>query len=282
MEEKQKTISSQASFSGVGLHSGEPCEVFFKPAPANTGIYFLKNGSPVGTLGRDHSLFLLDPAARCSAIGAGASRILTVEHVLAAIYGLGISNLAVDVHGGEVPAADGSARPFVELFKKIGIREQKEKRYVYSVGETVLCSEGGKTISIHPSKHFEISYELDYDFPYLRDQRAGFVISPATFEKEIAPARTFCTSEEALELKRRGLGLGGSRQNNIVVSADGEHQKDLRFPDEFARHKILDMIGDLSLLGFPVLGRVTGVRSGHALNRRLVQAIRAQKESHGK
>ena len=134
----------------------------------------------------------------------------------------------------------------------------------------------------YDTSYFEINYCLDYDFPYLRNQKAGFVISSGTFEKEIAPARTFCTSDEARELKQRGFGLGGSPENNIVVSPDGGHIKSLRFTDEFARHKILDMIGDLSLLGFPVLGRVIGIRSGHALNRELVQAIRKQRESDGK
>ena len=279
MEDRQKTLAAEASFSGIGIHTGKPCEVVFRPAPAGAGIRFLKNGAAVGVLGRDSALFVTDGAARCSAVGSGALKILTVEHLLAAMYGLGLSNLEIDVRGDEIPAADGSAKPFIELFRRLGLREQAEKLDVYRVTAPLFCSESGKAISIHPSDRFEISYCLDYDYPYLRNQRAGFTVCAETFERDIAPARTFCTADEARELKHRGFGLGGSDENNIVVSPDGSHEKGLRFPDEFARHKILDVIGDLSLLGFPVTGKVIGIRSGHALNRELVKAIRRQREN---
>ncbi len=282
MRENQKTLAKGGSYSGIGLHTGKPSEVFFRPAEAGSGIRFLKNGTFVGVLGKDHALFVNDSAARCSAIGTGALKVLTVEHLLAAMYGLGISNLEIDVRGEEVPAADGSAKPFIDLFRKMGLKEQTAEKYVYRVTDPLFCSESGKAISILPSDNFEIHYCLDYDFPYLRNQKAGFVITPEIFESQIAPARTFCTADEARELKHRGLGLGGSDENNIVVSPDGAHQKRLRFPDEFARHKILDVIGDLSLLGFPVTGKVICIRSGHALNREMVQAIRRQREKDGK
>ena len=254
---------------------------FFKPSAVNTGICFLKNGSPVGTPDGGHETPSAKGAARCSAVGAGPARILTVEHLLAATYALGISNLSIDVHGGEIPVMDGSALPFVRFFKKAGLADQRESRRVYRVTEPIFCSKAGKALSVYPSDRFEIDYCLDYDYPYLRNQRAAFTVSSAVFEKEIAPARTFCTLEEARQLKQKGLGLGGNAGNNIVVSPDGSHRKRLRFPDECARHKILDIIGDLSLLGFPILGKVIGIRSGHSLNRELAQAIRRQKD-HGK
>ena len=265
----------------MGLHDGRPCRVDFRPAAERTGVRFSKNGRLVGVLGRDHEEFILDGAARCSAIGKGEGQIRTVEHLLAALYGMGIGNLEINVHGEEVPAADGSALPFIELFRRLGVREQKEERAAYRVTEPLFCGQSGKAIAIYPSDRFEISYCLDYDYPYLRAQKAEFEISEAVFAREIAPARTFCTADEARELKSRGLGLGGGPENNIVVSPDGSHTAQLRFSDEFARHKILDVVGDLSLLGFPLLGRVYGIRSGHMLNRELVKAIRKQRESHG-
>ncbi len=278
MPEFEKTILKEGRFSGTGIHSGKKADVFFSPAAAGTGVQFLKNGVLIGTAGKDHAFFLMDDTARCSAIGAGAMRILTVEHLLAAVYGLGITNLRVDVHGDEVPAADGSALPFVELLKGLGIAAQDREKYVYRVSEPIFFHETGKAIGILPSDKFEVSYCLDYDYPGLRRQIASFTVTGAVFESQIAPARTFCTQDEARELKTRGLGLGGTPENNIVVTPDGSHEKTLRFQNECVRHKILDVVGDLSLLGFPVLGKVIGIRSGHSLNRKLVQAVLRQKE----
>lgn len=281
MTARQRTLSKAGSFSGVGIHDGKPSRVDFRPAPPKTGIRFSKYGSPIGTLGRDHAEFVLDGVARCSAIGTGEKVVRTVEHLLAAIYGLGIGNLDIDVHGDEIPAADGSAAPFVGLFRTLGLADQDEERAAYRIAEPIFLAETAKAIAIYPADRFEISYCLDYDYPYLRSQKAEFAMTEGVFEKEIAPARTFCTADEARELKSRGFGLGGGPENNVVVEPDGSHVKGLRFPDEFVRHKILDVVGDLSLLGFPVLGRIYGIRSGHALNRELVKAIRKQRENHG-
>lgn len=278
MRDTQKTISKEGSLSGIGLHTGKMAQIFFKPADPDTGVHFFKNAVSIGVLGKEPLTFQADEAARCSTLGSGPSRILTVEHLLAAIYGLGISNLAVDVRGEEIPGVDGSAAPFVKLLKELGLKDQKKKKYAYRISKPIFCHEEGKALSIYPSEKFEVSYLLDYDHPGLRNQKAEFAVSASIFGKEIAPSRTFCTAEEARSLKARGFGLGGSEENNIVVSPDGSHRKDLRFPDECARHKVLDVIGDLSLLGFPVLGKVIGIRSGHSLNRKLVQAIRRQKE----
>ncbi len=277
--DNQKTILKEGSLSGSGIHLGKMAQVFFKPADPDTGIQFFKNGVSVGILGGDSSFSLMDEVARCSAVGNGALRILTVEHLLAAIYGLGISNLLVDVHGDEVPGVDGSAAPFTKLLKELGLKDQKKKKYVYRISDPLFCHESAKAIAIFPSDQLEVHYCLDYDYPGLRNQKVEFTVNAAVFGKEIAPCRTFCTQDEAKFLKEKGFGLGGNDENNIVVSPDGSHQKNLRFPDECARHKVLDVIGDLSLLGFPVLGKVIGIRSGHSLNRKLVQAIRRQKEN---
>ena len=277
---KQKTLAKKGTVSGTGLFLGKPARVEFSPADENTGITFFKNGVRLGVIGKDPLWNLTEDTARCSAIGPAQNRILTVEHLLAAITGFGVSNISVDVTGDEVPAADGSAEPFVRLFKSLGLKEQLSENAVYRVREPLFFHEPAKAIAVYPAHRFEISFVMDYDHPYLRDQKADFCVTPGIFESQIAPARTFCTEEEAEELKNRGLGLGGTKENNIVVCRDGSHVKDLRFKDECVRHKVLDVIGDLGLLGFPLLGKVVAVRSGHLLNRRLVEAIRRQKENH--
>ena len=273
----QKTISRQGLISGIGLHTGQSGTVYLKPAPVDTGLRFYRQGRWVGLLSDDFPV----ENARCSGVGDEKNRILTVEHLLAACRGLGITNLELDVHGSEIPGLDGSALGFMTALKSLGILEQNKPADVYRVSEPIFCCDKQKAISITPSDAFSISYLLDYDHPHLRAQTAAFVLSNGDFEKEIAPARTFCTEEEAHRLRALGLGLGASRENTVVVSPDGSHLAGLRFDNECARHKVLDIVGDLALLGFPVLGHVTAIRSGHALNRQMVQAIKKQREVSG-
>ena len=276
MKAVQRTISTEGSISGIGLHTGKTATVFLRPAPAGTGIHFFKKSASVGVLGHNLSVISQSSVSRCSAIGDGDLQILTVEHLLAATYGLGITNLRVDVEGDEIPALDGSALPFVTIFNRLGLVNQEETLACYRIQEPISCYEPGKAISIFPSDQLEVAYCLDYDYPGLRQQMAQFIISEENFSKEIAPARTFCTLKEAEEAKERGFGLGGTPENNIVVDPQGLYAKTLRFPNECLRHKVLDIVGDLSLAGFPILGKVIGIRSGHALNHRLVTEIRRQ------
>ena len=275
--EKQKTIAREGSLEGIGLHSGEPSKVFFKPAGPDTGIRFSKKGTFIAALTRESDFVFPDTSVRCSYVGDGESRILTVEHLLAALQGMGISNLSVDVHGPEIPGLDGSALPFVRLFKELGVIEQDRPKDVYKVTEPIFCYDETRAICIYPADEFSVAYILDYEHPYLRNQKADFRLAPDIFEKEIAPARTFCTEKEAEELPKHGLGRGADRGNTVVVTQDGSHQKTMRFQDECARHKVLDILGDLNLLGFPVMGRVVGLRSGHSLNRKLVHEIKRQR-----
>ena len=267
----QKTISREGSLSGKGLHTGETGTVFFKPAPVRSGIQFFHHGELIDYLSRQDSL-------RCTAIGTEKNQIKTVEHLLAALSGLGITNIQVHVEGPEIPGLDGSALPFVKLFKSLGIIAQGVPQEAYRIKEPIFCYELNKAIAIYPADEFRLAYVLDYPHPDLKGQKVDFVVTPETFEKEIAPARTFCMGDEALLLKKRGFGAGADFQNTLVFGENGVIQNKLRFEDECARHKILDIIGDLSLLGFSVLGRVVGVRSGHALNAKLAEQIFAQRE----
>ena len=268
----QKTIRREGSISGVGLHTGEKSSVSFKPLPAGSGIQFYKDGLKVETSSEDGL------SLRCTSVGSGKNRILTVEHLLASLAGLGICNIQVDVTGPELPGLDGSALPFVKLFLELGIEEQNERREVFKITEPILCYESNKALSVYPAEEFRVSYILDYDHPALHDQQVDFLVTPPVFEKEIAPARTFCTEEEVDRLKKDNLGKGASYENTLVISENGPIKNRLRFRDECARHKVLDLLGDLNLMGFSIAGRVIGLRSGHSLNRKLIEEIKKQRE----
>ncbi len=267
----QKTIAKECSIEGTGLHTGAHSTVRFKPAPVNAGIQFHRNGSRVDSN-------VVNETRRCTVLGSETNRVQTVEHLLATFSGLGITNILVDIDGPEVPGLDGSAIPFVRILKEAGILNQSEKKEIYKIKEPIFCFEGKKAISIYPADEFRVNYLLDYDCPGLRNQTFEFVLNPKNFENEIAPARTFCTEKEGAELKKMGFGSGATYENTLVFSEAGPIQNKLRFSDECARHKVLDVLGDLSLLGFAVAGCVIGIRSGHSLNRKLVQEILAQRE----
>lgn len=275
--EFQKTIGKRGAISGIGLHTGKACTLNFHPAPPDSGLRFFVAGKRIDDSGHPHEELSSSASLRCSHLGQGQRQLLTVEHLLATFRGLGITNLVVEADGPEVPGLDGSALPFIKLFQGLGIVEQTKSVEFYRIGEPIFCYDELKSLCIYPSEEFSVSYTLDYDHPHLRDQKVDFVLTPGIFESQIAPSRTFCTEREAKDLPKQGFGRGANGQNTLVIHDDGSHKAKLRFVDECARHKVLDILGDLTLLGFPVLGRVVGIRSGHALNQRLVQAIRAQK-----
>jgi UDP-3-O-acyl N-acetylglucosamine deacetylase len=277
MNVSQQTIRNEGSLSGVGIHTGTPCTLFFKPAAPDTGICFIKNGRSF-SVGLGEGPLKTD-TARCTSIGDAEARILTVEHLMAALSGLGLTNLLIEVRGDEIPILDGSAKDFVEKFKALGIERQSAERTVYAVSEPIFCYEGTSALAALPSDTLTISYTLDYPHPMLRGQKVEWTGSDGSFEREIAPARTFCTQEEAQELRKKGLGLGGTTKNTIIMGESGPVDNALRFPNECARHKILDLFGDLSLLGFAVHAKIIGIRSGHSLNHKLARLIKAQREA---
>ena len=276
----QKTISREGDLSGVGIHSGEICKVSFKPLPVNSGVQFYHHGEIIKVSSNEtkENSESFRKNLRCTVIGNDKNHIKTVEHLLAALSGLGISNIRIEVDGPEIPGLDGSALPFVKYLKELGICDQGSPKEVYKITEPIFCFDKLKAISIYPADELSVAYVLDYPNPGLRNQKADFIVRPDIFEKEIAPARTFCTEKEALELKKHGFGLGASPENTLVIGESGVlNNNRLRFDDECARHKVLDIIGDLSLLGFPIAGRVVGIRSGHTLNGKLVEEIKKQR-----
>jgi UDP-3-O-[3-hydroxymyristoyl] N-acetylglucosamine deacetylase len=258
---------------GVGLHSGRPVSLRLLPAPADTGIRFIRTDlrHPVEIPAR--SEYVVDTTLNTT-LGRDGARIGTVEHLLAALYGLGVDNVRVELNGPEVPILDGSAAPFVRLIEQVGVREQKARRKVAVVRRAVSVTEGDKEVRLTPAASFSIHCAIDFQHPLITHQRYGLDVNARTFVREIAHARTFGFAREVEALRQRGLALGGSLDNAIVV--DDFHILNpggLRFPDEFVRHKILDAIGDLSLIGMPVIGQLHAQKSGHALNQRLVSRM---------
>lgn len=205
--------------------------------------------------------------------------ITTVEHLLAAISGLGIDNAIVEVDAPEVPIMDGSAAPFVSLIRDAGVVEQNQPRKYLVIRKTIRIDEGERWIEICPSKNLKISYTVDFDHPMISKQFYQVSFPGRTFQEEISPARTFGFLRDVAELRSRGYARGGSLENAIVMDKFGVlNEEGLRFPDEFVRHKILDLIGDFSLLGHPLIGHVTAYKSGHAMNHNLLREVLSREE----
>ena len=277
IETKQKTLGRAGSISGTGLHTGKSATITLKPALCGAGIRFFKNGKAI-------SVFSEEPATaseslRRTSVGSRELEVQTVEHLLSAISGLGVSNVEIHADGPEMPGLDGSAAGYVKFLKELGIVEQEAASLPYRIQEPIFCQEKEKAIAVYPADEFRVSYVLDYDHPFLKNQEVDFKLTPEIFEKEVAPARTFCTEQEAEAVRKTGLGLGANFENTLVIGKDGPLHNRLRFQDECARHKALDIVGDLALLGFPIAGHVVGIRSGHSLNRKLVEQIKKQRET---
>jgi UDP-3-O-[3-hydroxymyristoyl] N-acetylglucosamine deacetylase / 3-hydroxyacyl-[acyl-carrier-protein] dehydratase len=271
--DKQKTVAQEATFSGIGLHTGNLTTLTFKPAEPDSGITFYRvdlPGKPAIKAEIDHVV----DVSRGTTIGINEAQVHTVEHVLAAIVGLGIDNLDIEVDGNETPVGDGSSLPFTQVLKKAGIVEQDiEKRYI-RVDEPVYYRNGDVTLSVLPADEFKVTMTIAFDHVAIGTQYASFSITPETFEKEIASARTFCFLREVKMLQDAGLIQGGNLENAVVIGDESILNDDLRYPDEFVRHKILDLVGDLFLLGRPVKGHVIGVKSGHAMHVKFTQQIK--------
>jgi UDP-3-O-[3-hydroxymyristoyl] N-acetylglucosamine deacetylase/3-hydroxyacyl-[acyl-carrier-protein] dehydratase len=212
---------------------------------------------------------------RRTALKNGEVEVFTVEHVLAAVAGLGIDNLIIELDASEVPNVDGSALPFVKALQEAGITEQEGEKRVFRIGSPVAVGDGEMSVSALPDGDgLQICYTLQYDVPSIGTQHMAIAVDEETFCNEIAPARTFSPEEEVMELRELGLGKGASYETALVVSESGVVDNELRFPDEFVRHKVLDLIGDLFLLGAQVRGRIVAVKSGHSLNASLVKALK--------
>lgn len=280
--ERQKTVKGEITFSGVGLHNGKVVHVTIKPALPNSGISFVRRDlteRPVinTATGKIVDLHL---SPRRTSIAIGDVEVQTVEHIMAALYGMGIDNVRIELDSDELPGLDGSAVTFVDILKKAEVAEQDAPKKYFSVREPVWCSEGEAFIIALPNPNYEISYTLSYDNPILKSQYFKVVLDGDAniFERQISPARTFCLESEVLPLRKMGLGKGADYDNTLVVGNKRIIKNKVRFEDEFARHKILDLIGDLYLLGCPLKGRIVAVKSGHSLNVKLLSKLRQQRE----
>lgn len=277
---EQKTIKKSIELSGVGLHTGVQVKLKFKPAPTNTGINFIRvdvKDSPM--IKADITNILShEKSPRRTSIGINGVEIHTVEHLMAALWALGIDNIIIEIDGQELPGLDGSAMSFIDILKKVGIENQGVPKKVYQIRSPLWAEQDGSMIMVLPEDNFRVSYTLNYEHPLLKAQYVTFNVDESTFIKEIASARTFCLEKEANELRKKGLGKGANYDNTVVVGESGVIDNKLRFEDEFARHKILDLLGDLYLLGYSIRGHVIAMRSGHPLNVKLVEKINNQRE----
>ena len=266
--DSQRTIRKQVTLDGIGLHSGKPVRLTLSPAPPDSGIVFRVPGSePIAAAPES----VID-SHYATTLGRGAARVQTVEHLLAATAGLGIDNLDVRLDGSEVPAMDGSAKPFVALLLSAGRARLNARRRALSIPYPIRVGSEGRWLQIVPSDRLRVSYTLDHEHPAIGTQVMSWTATERSFVEDFAPARTYGFLKDLGVIRKRGLAQGVSLDNTIGVG-DGGVLNGLRYRDEFVRHKVLDLVGDLALLGRPLLGHVIARNAGHALNYELVLAI---------
>ena len=264
MTDSQHTVRRSVSCTGIGLHSGRKVTMSLRPAAAGSGIRFRR--ADLDGVEIPATVNNVDRLHYATGLSRNAETVRTVEHLLAALVGLGVDNVVVDLDQPEVPIMDGSAASFVYLLHEAGLRRLSAPRRYLKVFRPVLLSRGDKRIALYPSDHFKVTYSISFDHPLLRHMSRTLTVTETSFVDEIAPARTFGFLKEVEMLRRRGLALGGSLENAVVLGDTGILNSRLRFEDEFVRHKILDAIGDLALVGYPVIGHLVAHRGGHELH----------------
>jgi UDP-3-O-[3-hydroxymyristoyl] N-acetylglucosamine deacetylase len=271
----QQTLKRQISCAGIGLHSGQKVTLTLKPAPADAGIRFRRTDLGIEI---PASVDNVSAVQYATVLGCDGATVETVEHLLAALVASGIDNVVVELSQREVPIMDGSSAPFLFLLQEAGVKRLGAPRRYLKVLKPLQIASGDKRIAVYPSDHFKVSYTISFDHPLLRHQTRTERITEQSFSDHIASARTFGFLKEVEWLRQQGLALGGSLENAIVIGDTGALNA-LRFEDEFVRHKILDVVGDLALVGYPVLGHVVAHRAGHALHTELGRTILADREA---
>lgn len=269
----QHTIAKPVRCSGIGLHSGRKVHLTCRPADEDTGVTFLVR--------TDNGLHPLDLApdkvvgtGLATTLGGPEASVGTVEHLLAAVRGLGIDNIALEVEGGEVPIMDGSAASFVFLLRSAGLKAQSKARRVLAVQRTLVVEQDGKRIEARPHDGFKVDYDIDFAHPLIGRQAMSVDVTPESFIRHLAKARTFGFLKEVELLHKNGLALGGSLDNAVVLDEYGVvNPEGLRFGDEFVRHKILDFVGDMAVAPLPLQGHFTVSCSGHAMNNAFLRAL---------
>jgi len=267
----QRTLHQEVSFEGIGLHTGKHCSVCMKPAPRDTGVLFMRKDKDAVIKASLHSV---TDTSFATTIGYNGAKIRTVEHILAALAGLGIDNVFIEVNGPEIPILDGSSIGLTELILSNGIAKQSRKRPFIRITHPVALSDGHAEIAVLPFDGRRITYRIQFHHHLLGEQQLSIDLSEETFVMEIAPARTFGFLKDVEYLKANGFARGGSFDNAIILGDKGIlNSTTLRFKDEFVRHKILDLIGDLSLLGFPIHGHIIANKSGHTTNLKFLKKL---------
>src|SRR6516162_9307807 len=273
----QTTVAREAAIEGVGLHTGMLGRLRLVPAPADTGVVFRR-------IDLDH--FAIEAQGQNVARVSYATSLMkqgvllsTTEHLLAAIYSCGIDNVYIDTDSIEVPILDGSAEPFMRLLDSCGIRRLRRKRRYLKVLEPLEIVEGDRRVGIYPADRFQVRCYVDFPHPLVGQQEVEIAVGSETFRHLLSRARTFCFDRDIAPLREMGLIRGGSLENAIVLTEDGVMNGPLRFSDEFGRHKALDLIGDLALVGLPLLGHVEARKAGHALHTQLVSQLLADKSA---
>ncbi len=268
---REQTIRAAVECMGVGLHSSAPVRMRILPAPAGSGIIFRRvdlDGFEVEAISRN-----VARVSYATSLMKKGVLISTTEHLLSAFIGTGIDNAIVELDNLELPILDGSARPFVELIQKAGIRKQRRPRTYLRICRELELREGNKFIAVYPSSSYSVSYTIDFPHPLIGRETFRLDLQGDNYLREIAPARTFGSREDEQAMRNMGLIRGASRENCIVLTRKGIENPPLRFPDEFVRHKVLDLIGDLALLGKQILGNIVADRAGHAMHTALVSRL---------
>lgn len=268
----QTTLSRSVNVSGVGLHTGVDVDMTLRPAPENTGYVFVR--TDLDNFEIPASVEYISHCSYATTLMRRGVVLSTCEHLLSALRGCGVDNVFIDLDNIEIPILDGSSENFIELIESAGIIEQELPRHTLRILERVDFEQGDRKMSIEPADNFEIDCVIEFPHPYINRQTYNFKLENGSFGREIAAARTFGFTHEIEMLRKANLALGGSLDNAIVLTEDGMlNQTPLRFDDEFVRHKILDIIGDLALLGMPIAGRVTAEKSGHAVHAGLMSKL---------
>jgi UDP-3-O-[3-hydroxymyristoyl] N-acetylglucosamine deacetylase len=268
----QTTLANPISVSGVGLHTGVEVNMTLGPAPENTGYIFVR--TDLDNFELPASVEYISHCAYATTLMRRGVVLSTCEHLLSALRGSGVDNCFIDIDNIEVPILDGSSEDFVELIEKAGIIEQELPRHTLKITKHVEVEQGGRRMSVEPAHYFEIECVIDFPHPLIKRQMFSFVPDNGSYGREIASARTFGFTHEIEMLRKANLAQGGSLDNAIVLTDDGMlNETPLRFADEFVRHKILDIIGDLALLGMPVQGKFTAEKSGHSIHAQLMSKL---------
>ncbi len=269
--EFQQTVSAPIEFTGLGLHTGESVHLRILPAPPDSGLVFRRvdlDGFEIEAVVKN-----VARVAYATTLMKQGVLISTVEHLLSSLYIFGVDNAFIEIDNLEVPILDGSALEFVDKITQAGLRRQSARRKYLRIEKSIEIIDRDRSIAVHPANRFQIHYSIDFDHPMIRRQVFDFDASPQVFAREVAPARTFGFFRQVEQLKKNGLVRGGSLENAIVLTDRGILNDILRFKDEFVRHKVLDGIGDLALIGKPLVARVVAHKAGHALHTHLVTRI---------